>query len=202
VTGFPFHPKSRAGFAIWRALSRVGLRRSRGLRFRGCRPLHGPAKRLIAAALAAVAALPVAGQATDPGARLRLPSLIQLQPSHQALLPSASWQVLSAAQIARYRSLWPEIGQDDLPPYPVQGFEELLGELRARGAEVGAREVLMLAVELDSAGAVVDVKPLRYSDDQLLKRAVWAIVDTKFRPAVCNGSACASTLPIIVKVPK
>ena len=60
----------------------------------------------------------------------------------------------------------------------------------------------MLTAELDSGRPVVDVKPVRYSDDQLLKRAVWAVVDTKFRPALCNGSACPSTLPIIVKVPK
>jgi hypothetical protein len=158
--------------------------------------------RLATAALLASMAGASAAQSAGADPLARFPSLVPLEPSHQALLPSEPWSALSPAKIARYKTLWSGLDEHDVPPYPLEGFEELLGVIRQHAKDVDAREVLMLVVELDSEGAVVKVKPARYSDDQLLERANWAVIDTRFSPAQCNRIACASTLPIVVKVPR
>lgn len=131
-----------------------------------------------------------------------LPPLVALQPAHQSLLPLGPPHTLNASEISGYRTLWKNLGSTDTPPYPKNGFGELIGVIRQYAVDVGAKETLILQAELDSSGQVTDVLSVRYQDDQLLKRAVWGVVDTQFVPALCAGVPCRSTVPIVVKVPR
>lgn len=145
--------------------------------------------------------LPAAVSAAGTGAEV-FPVHVKLQAAHQSVLPLGPWATLDATQVERYRALWPGLGEAYRPPFPVLGFGELLESLRAAARDVNAREVLMLTVQLDESGTVLNVDTQQYSDDQLVKRAVWIVVDTKFQPALCKGAACASRVPVVVRVPR
>jgi hypothetical protein len=132
----------------------------------------------------------------------RLPPLVALKPDHQNLLPLGPPHALNASEISAYRKLWTNLASTDTPPYPEKGFGELIEVIRQYAMDVDAKETLILRAELNSNGQVTDVRSIRYQDDQLLKRAVWGVVDTHFVPALCAGVPCRSTVPIVVRVPR
>jgi hypothetical protein len=143
--------------------------------------------------------------ATDQGPKSidpTFPPLSALRDSHRSYLPPGPFKSVDPSTSQKYRSLWPSLKADDTPPYPQKGFEELQAVIQGYAKDVGASETLILVAELDADGNVSNVRALKYNDDQLLKRAVWAVVDTPMLPALCSGVPCKSTLPIIVKATK
>ena len=167
----------------------------------------GPSMKLtrlltVTTAMLALAPEILANGKTSDRSQPMLAPLVALQPDHQKLLPSGPSDTLNTEETAAYRKLWATLSSADTPPYPTKGFAELQSVIRQYAVDVGAKETLILSAELDATGQVTDVRAVRYQDDQLLKRAVWGVVDTPFSPALCTGVPCKSTVPIIVKVPR
>lgn len=127
------------------------------------------------------------------------PPLATLSPEHSRSIPTKPYSALSAQEMAAYKRMWTGVGPTDEPPYPVAGTGEVLQLALERARELNAREDLIVVADVDENGQVTQVRPRRYSDDQLIKSVTWLLVDTKFQPARCGGTPCKSQFPLVVR---
>lgn len=157
---------------------------------------HPPAGALIALALCSST---LGALAQSPALPPSFAPLAALAPEHARSIPTKPYRALSAQDMAGYKQLWPTAGFADEPPYPVEGTAEVLQLALERARELNAREDLIVVADVNEQGQVTDVRPRRYSDDQLFKSVTWLLVDTKFQPARCGGTPCRSQFPLVVR---
>ena len=101
------------------------------------------------------------------------------------------YEELSADQQRIVRDEYVRLGAQDEPPYPRNGMTPILGEvarIQARGLGTG---ILHLAVKVDARGEPQGVAVLRSPDNAVAHGVAYALMDSRYKPAKCDGKPCA-----------
>ena len=104
---------------------------------------------------------------------------------------------LTPEQQRMFKSRFVAMGEDDEPPFPVDGLGPLLAAISkiSRVVEVGVGR-LEMDVFVDETGTATKVEVIRAPDKTLAKHAATLAMLTKFKPALCKGKPCAMGFPL------
>jgi hypothetical protein len=163
-------------------------------------------------ALAAALAVGVAALAAGPALAQDAPRYTIRQPeptlgSHirriegsSALPLDRSYHELTPEQQAQVRGAYETMADGDEPPFPLRGLGALLGPLGQAERTIADEGLLVLFLDVDSNGDVRKVEVMATPSEQTARVATVIAMNTKFKPAVCRGQACAMGYPWRVKL--
>ncbi len=117
-----------------------------------------------------------------------------LRPS-SALPFDATYDVLTPAQQAYFRSAYALLHEDDEPPYPYDGWKHIMRTAREIHSQVGAEGKLHLRVSVNEIGLATAVTVFETPDKQLSDFMTRAMLIQRFKPARCGGKPCAMSFP-------
>lgn len=103
---------------------------------------------------------------------------------------------LSRDEVEALKNFWEPMPDADEPPFPAQGMKQLTMDLAAASQRRQAQGDLALAAHVDARGKVTKVDIYASPEEQLTRFAVWRLMNTAFKPALCGGAACAMQFPL------
>lgn len=103
---------------------------------------------------------------------------------------------LTPGQRDAVRGWYEAMGPRDEPPFPVGGMKPL--ELRILRAHNRLRAVgeLFLTARVEADGRVSEVRVIKTPDPDMSKAVTAALMETPFKPALCDGKPCAMEFPL------
>lgn len=114
--------------------------------------------------------------------------------------PAVTWPIpvnkryeeLTGDELRIVRDDYVSLGARDEPPYPRDGMTPILAEvarIQKRGMGTG---LLHLAVRVDARGEPQGVAILKSPDPAVAHAVAYSLMNTRYRPARCDGAPCAS----------
>ena len=98
---------------------------------------------------------------------------------------------LSAGQKAHLHAMYESLAPGDEPPFPEEGIKPIFVAVRDAQATYKAHGELNMAVTVGPDGRAIKVEDLGSVDDaHMTEVAQKALLSTKYKPAVCNGTPC------------
>ena len=94
------------------------------------------------------------------------------------------------------KAMWEQMPAEDEPPFPRTGMRSILMDIRAAAERRQASGVLSLVAHVAPSGKVTKVDIHASPDDPLTRFAVWRLMTTPFKPAICSGAPCAMQFPL------
>jgi hypothetical protein len=119
---------------------------------------------------------------------------------------SASWVLpfdkkyneLSDDDRRRFKSLYEQMGEQDEPPFPVEGLSAIFKPLVKAQSKIQIEGDFFAEARINSSGEVTEVLVKRSPEAAVTNFIVGVIFLTKFKPAVCGGVPCAMGFPVRV----
>ncbi|MDP9108492.1 MAG: energy transducer TonB [Pseudomonadota bacterium] len=105
---------------------------------------------------------------------------------------------LSAAQQMLFKHYYVAMGEQDEPPYPVDGLKAIYQPITQAQARLGMQGQLDAEVTVADDGVPMDVKFYRSPNAALTKFVANLAMITRFKPGLCNGQPCKMGFPIRV----
>ena len=105
---------------------------------------------------------------------------------------------LTEQQRADYRARFSGIQQDEVPPFPRNGLQEVYRPLIDANKN-GVSGQLTLNVVVNELGQVEDLKVLDAPNSQVADDSAEVLRKTQFEPAYCAGAPCKMTFPVQIK---
>jgi hypothetical protein len=95
---------------------------------------------------------------------------------------------------------WPYLAleEGDQPPYPLQGVASLVALLRQAATQYQSHGRLGLLVDIGADGVATAVTVVLAPDPDLRYFASAAVLEQKYKPAVCRGKPCAMKYPFFL----
>jgi hypothetical protein len=106
----------------------------------------------------------------------------------------------TAPEKVALKSQWEAMAPDDEPPFPLEGMQALVLDIRDAARTLQVRGGLRLVAHVNGAGKVTKVDVHQSPDEQLTRFAAYRLVETRFKRALCNGKPCAMQFPLILMV--
>lgn len=103
---------------------------------------------------------------------------------------------LSEADKAYVRGWYESMKPGDEPPYPANGLKPVLEKVAAVQQKLRVEGLLELDATIDTAGRVTSVKAWKSPDPELTRLVATILVETPFKPAVCDGQPCRMDFPM------
>ena len=97
---------------------------------------------------------------------------------------------LSEEEKESIKSVYEDMPDEDEPPYPINGMRDIYGKMSQAQQWVGAKGKLTMTVDVNSAGEPETVSIYESPDPDLARVAALVLMETKYKPAVCNGVKC------------
>jgi hypothetical protein len=98
---------------------------------------------------------------------------------------------LTPEQKAELHAMYETLAPGDEPPFPAEGIKPIFSAIRKAQRVLQARGVLNMAVTVDPDGKATQVEDLGgVYNIQMTEIAQQALLLTKYKPGVCNGSPC------------
>ena len=156
---------------------------------------------LAAALLAGAASLPAVPSEPAPQYSLKRSasagSLIPRDAATSDRLPiNQSYAQLSEADKAFVRGWYESMKPGDEPPYPAAGLKPIVEGLVKAQQRLLVEGELFLVATVDSQGHVAAVKAYKTPDPEMTKLVATILVETPFKPAVCDGQPCRMDFPM------
>jgi hypothetical protein len=107
-----------------------------------------------------------------------------------------AYEQLSVAQQRVLKSAYVEMGESDEPPFPVGGLKTLYGPITEGQQSLLTTGTFAARAEIDADGNAVAVAVYRSPSKAVTNFVSNIILLTKFKPAVCGGSACKMGFPV------
>ncbi|WBS03013.1 hypothetical protein OU994_01515 [Pseudoduganella sp. SL102] len=104
---------------------------------------------------------------------------------------------------ARLRGMYEQMGPDDEPPFPVNGYAHLMRTLADIRRKVHIEGVFDLGVIVGPDGRATDIKVYQSPDahsanTKLTKLVAGVLMLEKYKPALCEGKPCTQEFPFAV----
>jgi hypothetical protein len=111
--------------------------------------------------------------------------------------PDKGYGQLTAQQQRIVRSLYESMADDDVPPYPLHGPQEIFQAAARVQKTLRVTGEMTLAVTISSKGEPLDVQVLRSpSSDVMVKTMAQILLLEKYTPASCKGVPCQMQFPV------
>ena len=105
---------------------------------------------------------------------------------------------LSDEQKQTIRDQYDHMPATDEPPFPAKGlysFYKAVGSAH-EALDLQYRGSLTVNVAVDSSGNPTKVDVMDSPSEEITRAAVFALMNQKYKPAVCGGQPCAMQLPL------
>ena len=103
---------------------------------------------------------------------------------------------LTAAHQAQLKSAYVEMGENDEPPFPVDGLRAIYGPITEGQQRLHATGLFRADVEVSEAGDPIEIAVYRSPSRQVTRFVSRIVMLTKFKPAQCAGTPCKMGFPI------
>ena len=154
----------------------------------------------LASALAANA-LPSFAQPIDPAHRLLSESprpgsrIREVVASAKHFPIDKRYHELTEAEKAVLRGAYESMPDGDEPPFPAQGLAPIMKRLVQLQGRTRFEGVVHLHVKVNASGDATEVALVKHSSVEAAKAVAYVLVTTKYKPALCRGTACAMDYP-------
>lgn len=105
---------------------------------------------------------------------------------------------LTEQQRTDYRARFSGIQQDQVPPFPRNGLQEVYRPLIDANKN-GVSGQLKLDVVINELGQVEELNVVNAPNAQIAEDSAEALRKTQFEPAYCAGAPCKMTFPVQIK---
>jgi len=102
---------------------------------------------------------------------------------------------LNASELADLRAQFASLSASDEPPFPADGLRSLRELLSRLQHKLYFRVRLSLLVRVGPDGIARNVQVLESTDDDVRNVVALALMDARYKPAKCGGSACEMHMP-------
>ena len=109
------------------------------------------------------------------------------------------YQDFTPQEKAVLSELYKEMPESDEPPFPQSGMRDIVRDISDLAGRLELRGAMTIFVSVSSQGVAESVKLVKYDDLQTAKAVAYVLVKTKYKPAICSGSACAMEFPFMFK---
>lgn len=82
------------------------------------------------------------------------------------------------------------IAEGDEPPYPANGLTELYTKVAKAQQYLALKGTLLIVANVSSLGEVDNIEIYSSPDPDMTRIASLALLEEKFKPAICAGKAC------------
>lgn len=141
---------------------------------------------------------PAPAQKTVPNYKLRDPASVD-RFSHltegSPIPLNKRYSDLSPSERKTLHGLWENIPSGDEPPFPIDGLRPIHAAMARAQQALSVAGPLDLVASVSATGEVTEVKALGSPSPEMTKYAAAVLFNTKFKPAVCAGKACAMQYP-------
>ena len=105
---------------------------------------------------------------------------------------------LTADQKNTIKAEYDNMPEGDEPPFPVKGLNPIYRAIAHahENLELAYKGSLTLYVLVDGEGNPKSVDVMNSPNEDISKAATFALMNQKYKPAVCSGQPCAMKLPI------
>jgi len=107
-----------------------------------------------------------------------------------------AWAQLNAEQKKVVKASYEAMAEDDEPPYPIAGTEELLRAAAAAQKRFLASGRLYVVVDVDAAGVANTASVIEAPSPEMGKFIAEAMLLQKYKPALCKGQPCKMQYPL------
>lgn len=109
-----------------------------------------------------------------------------------------AWAQLNAEQKKVVKAHYEAMAEDDEPPYPIEGTEELFRAAAAAQKKVFASGWLYVVVDVDAAGVANTASVIEAPSPEMGKFIAEAMLLQKYKPALCKGQPCKMQYPMVI----
>jgi hypothetical protein len=119
----------------------------------------------------------------------------------EALPPGAAYPMkkkfdsLSPAERAALRALYDGMPEKDEPPFPQTGLAPIMSEVAELAGIAKVTGLVSIFVNVDASGNATGVRVMKAPNIDVAKAISFILVQAKYKPAMCNGAACAMEFP-------
>ena len=105
---------------------------------------------------------------------------------------------LSSAERQLVKSQYEAMADADEPPFPAEGLKPIYDAIAKVQGKLLEKGLLSMHADVDASGLVTGVSVYQSPDPIVTQAAASILVLTKFKPAVCGGTACKMVFPLRV----
>jgi hypothetical protein len=110
------------------------------------------------------------------------------------------YEELTVEQMAVLRSKYNQLGENDEPPFPEGGMWWIGKEISKLPRNPLAHGPLVITVRVDDKGAPQSTAIYKTPDASFARSIATIVMNAKYKPAKCDGKACAMDFPFIFDV--
>jgi hypothetical protein len=105
------------------------------------------------------------------------------------------WSELTPEQRQMFRAKYSNLGENDEPPFPELGMGPIAREVQKLQQRVLTDGLLVITVHVDENGDAQSVAIYQTPNPSLSKGVAYVVMNTKYKPAKCDGKPCAMDFP-------
>lgn len=127
-----------------------------------------------------------------------IPGSLQLRQTigkSEGLPLTKRWADFSPAEKAAFRENYENMKEGDEPPFPIDGLAPIVRRISEGIQKRGYEGEILIHVTVDAKGEATSVKLVKHPSVEIAKFVAYALVTTKYKPALCAGVPCASEFP-------
>lgn len=117
---------------------------------------------------------------------------------------AATWKIsfkkryeeLSDEERQSLRASYENMPQEDEPPYPADGMENIVKDIVQIQQAVLAKGKMFAVVDVDDEGNGRSVKFYEIPDPDMARPVALVLMKVKYKPAKCSGQPCAMEFPL------
>jgi hypothetical protein len=121
---------------------------------------------------------------------------------------AASWNIpfdkpyakLTPDQKASIRCRYENLAADDEPPYPLDGYKDIVDAVRVAYDDLREDGHLDAVLKITAQGEMQAISFYKSPSAEMSNEVASALLDVKFKPAVCAGSPCAMEFPLVMNL--
>jgi hypothetical protein len=109
---------------------------------------------------------------------------------------------LDATERADLNKLYGAIGAGDEPPFPLDGLRPIYTAMAKAQKAFLVKGDMTLVVTVDLTGEPQEVRSVGAADPNMAQVGAVALMQTKFKPALCAGRPCRMDFPVRFEFPQ
>jgi hypothetical protein len=105
------------------------------------------------------------------------------------------YEELNPLEKLTVKAAFPNLQEDDEPPYPLRGTRSIIGALDELNHRVGLSGTLLMSIVVGLDGLPKRVDMLTRANADTLKTISDLIMERRFKPGICHGEPCQMSYP-------
>ena len=106
-----------------------------------------------------------------------------------------SYKKLSADEKAIFRKNYDTIADNETPPFPSKGLQEIYNPIIKGHLVIADEGNLFIVAMINEIGKVEDIGVYESPSEEMTNYAATVLFNTKFDPATCSGEPCKMEFP-------